>query len=117
MKTTYNTKLTTEQKAKLKTHKKELANTGAKVVFIGSNTIAMVPTVYGKYYIGKATASKREQKVRAKVGMFYALERACYEKRTISHKVFDQIMGNAEYWESDTQRFYGDESFEAVRHL
>lgn len=117
MEKVYHTKLTAEQKATLKTHKKELANTGAMVVFIGNNTIAIVPNGCGRYYVGKAVASKHEQKLRAKVGMFYALERVYDNERTISYGAFDQIMDNAQYWEKETQGFYGDEFFKVIRYL
>ena len=117
MEKVYNTKLTAEQKATLKVYKKELANTGVMVVFIGNNTIAMVPNGCGRYYIGKAVASKHEQKLRAKVGMLYALERAYKEECTISYGVLDQIIANAQYWADETRSFYDDESFEVTRYL
>lgn len=117
MEKVYNTKLTAEQKAKLKVHKKELANTGAMVIFIGTNTIAVVPKGCGRYYIGIAVASKHEQKLRVKVGMLYALERVYDNERTISYGILDRIMDNAQYLEYKTRRNYEDESFEIIRYL
>ena len=121
MNATYNTKLTAEQKADLKEYKKGLANTGAMIIFIKETTIALKPTGYGGYYIGKAIASKREQKLRAKVGMLYALERAYCEERIISNKVLGQIMEAAEYYVEDTQWYYVNpnkpKDFNVVRYL
>jgi len=119
MKTTYNTKLTAEQKADLKEYKQSAKNMGGTIVFIRDRTIAFLPNNYGTWLIGKATASKREVKLRAKVGMFYALERAYNTKRIVSDKVYDQILNAAKYYAEDTQNMYtyDNEVFDVIRYL
>jgi len=120
MNTTYNTKLTAEQKADLKEYKQSANNTGGVIVFIHNTTIAMLPDGYGDWFIGKAIASKREVKLRAKVGMHYALERAYEMNRIVSGKVFNQILDAAEYHACATACHYGkenDEAFDPVRYL
>ena len=121
MNTTYNTKLTAEQKADLKEYKQSANNTGGVIVFIHNTTIAMLPNDgYGNWYIGKTIASKREQKLRAKVGMFYALERAYEMNRIVSDKVYNQILDAADYNAGATACLYGkenDEAFDPVRYL
>ena len=120
MNTTYNTKLTAEQKADLKEYKQSAKNAGGVIVFIHNTTIAMLPNDgYGNWYIGKTIASKREVKLRAKVGMFYALERAYVMNRIVSDKVYNQILDAAEYYADETTYNYTkeDEPFEVVRYL
>lgn len=117
MNTTYNTKLTAEQKADLKEYKQSAKNVGGVVVFIRNTTIAMLPDGYGNWYIGKAVASKREVKLRAKVGMFYALERAYDMNKIVSDKVFNKILREAEHF-STPEKYGKDEyTFEVIRHL
>lgn len=121
MKTTYNTKLTAEQKADLKEYKQSAKNAGGVVVFIRDTTIALLPDNYGNWFIGKAVASKREVKLRAKVGMLYALERAYDMNRIVSDRVYNQILNAAKSFETDTQWIYQsipiEKRFEVVRHL
>lgn len=117
MKTTYNTKLTAEQKQDLKYYNSNSKTDGTVIVYINGTTIAMFPDGYGKYYIGKAVASKREQKLRAKVGMLYALERAHDMNRIVSARVYNQIIESARHY--NTAKMYGknEETFEVVRYL
>lgn len=121
MKTTYNTKLTAEQKADLREYKQSANNVGGVVVFIRDITIAMLPDRwFGNWYIGKAVASQWEAKLRTKVGMFYALERAYDRDRIVSDKVYNQILDAAEYHAAATAHHYGKkcgESLEVVRYL
>lgn len=120
MEKVYNTKLTAEQKADLKEYKQSAKNAGGVVVFIHDTTIAMLPDdEYDNWYIGKAVASKREQKLRAKVGMFYALERAYKMNRIVSNKVYNQILDAAKYYACATVCYYeeNDKAFDSVRYL
>ena len=120
MNTTYNTKLTVEQKANLKEYKQSAKNAGGVVVFIRDITLALIPDGYGNWFIGKAVASQWETKLRAKVGMFYALERAYDMNRIVSDKVYDQILDAAEDYAGNTAFHYGKkcgESFTVIRYL
>lgn len=121
MNTTYNTKLTAEQKADLKYYLDTYSGL-ITIVFIRRTTIALIENGDGSYLIGKAKASGKEKKLRTKVGMYYALERANNEVvPRVSSRVYAQIAEAAEYNVEDTQWYYENpdkpKDFNVVRYL